>query len=152
MLPENQEQLSGILRNTNAATAELADAARSWSGRMAELQITLREASEALDQFEQVTESTDRILSEEGEAIAKDLRSTLKSASGAAKALEDTLNRRSRRCARSTIARCPRRTRRCATAATSRKAQPDGAAGGQGGHRIRCPRPSCPTTNLRAQA
>ena len=62
-----------------------AAAAPQLERTMAELQVTLREASEALDQFEQVTASTDRILNQEGEAIAKDLRSTLKSASGAAK-------------------------------------------------------------------
>ena len=88
----NQEEISQILANTNAASAGFAAAAPQLERTMAELQVTLREASEALDQFEQVTASTDRILNQEGEAIAKDLRSTLKSASGAAKALEDTLN------------------------------------------------------------
>ena len=88
----NQEEISQILANTNAASAGFAAAAPQLERTMAELQVTLREASEALDQFEQVTASTDRILNQEGEAIARDLRSTLESASGAAKALEDTLN------------------------------------------------------------
>jgi len=88
----NQEEISQILANTNAASAGFAAAAPQLERTMAELQVTLREASEALDQFEQVTASTDRIINQEGEAIAKDLRSTLKSASGAARALEDTLN------------------------------------------------------------
>ncbi|UYH55156.1 MlaD family protein [Qipengyuania sp. SS22] len=88
----NQEEISQILANTNAASAGFAAAAPQLERTMAELQVTLREASEALDQFEKVTASTDRILNQEGEAIARDLRSTLESASGAAKALEDTLN------------------------------------------------------------
>ena len=88
----NQEEISQILANTNAASAGFAAAAPQLERTMAELQVTLREASEALDQFEQVTASTDRIINQEGEAIARDLRSTLKSASGAARALEDTLN------------------------------------------------------------
>jgi phospholipid/cholesterol/gamma-HCH transport system substrate-binding protein len=58
---------------------------------MLELQVTLREASESLDQFEKVTASTDRILNREGEAIAQQLRATLQSASGAAAALEQTM-------------------------------------------------------------
>ena len=88
----NQEQISQILANANAASAGFADAAPQMERTMAELQVTLREAAEALDQFETVTRSTDRIINQEGEAIARDLRSTLESASGAAKALEDTLN------------------------------------------------------------
>ena len=88
----NQEEISQILANTNAASAGFAAAAPQLERTMAELQVTLREASEALDQFEKVTASTDRILNQEGEAMARDLRSTLESASGAAKALEDTLN------------------------------------------------------------
>ena len=88
---KNQGEISGILANTNRASAAFAEAAPQLERTMAELQVTLREASETLDQFEKVTASTDRILNEEGEAIAKQLRSTLQSASGAAKALEETL-------------------------------------------------------------
>jgi len=87
----NQEQLSGILANANRMTAELANASPQVQRTMAELQVTLREASEALDQFEKVTASTDRILNQEGAAIATQLRQTLTSASGAAEALEQTL-------------------------------------------------------------
>ncbi len=87
----NQEQLAGIMANTNRMTAELANASPQVARTMAELQVTLREASEALDQFEKVTASTDRLLNQEGAAIASQLRATLTSASGAAKALEQTL-------------------------------------------------------------
>ena len=58
---------------------------------MLELQVTLRESSEALDQFEKVTATTDRLLNQEGLAISEQLRDTLNSASGAAAALEQTL-------------------------------------------------------------
>lgn len=87
----NQEQLAGIMANTNRMTAELANASPQVARTMAELQVTLREASETLDQFEKVTASTDRILNQEGQAIASQLRQTLTSASGAAEALERTL-------------------------------------------------------------
>lgn len=87
----NQDEISSILANTNRATAGFAEAAPQLERTLAELQVTLREASEALDQFEKVTASTDRLLNEEGGEIAKQLRSTLQSASGAAQALEQTL-------------------------------------------------------------
>ena len=87
----NQGEIAGILANTNQMTASLAEAAPQIERTMAELQVTLREASEALDQFEKVTASTDRILNKEGEALADQLRLTLKSAGGAAEELEKTL-------------------------------------------------------------
>ena len=59
---------------------------------MAELQVTLREASEALDQFEKVTASTDRLLNQEGQNLAAQMRETLNSAESAAKSLSATLD------------------------------------------------------------
>lgn len=87
----NQEELSGILANTNRMSSNLANASPQIERTMLELQVTLREASETLDQFEKVTASTDRLLNQEGADIARQLRSTLTSASGAAAALEQTL-------------------------------------------------------------
>lgn len=87
----NQEQLSGILANANRMSADLANATPQVERTMAELQVTLREASETLDQFEKVTASTDRLLNQEGAQLADQLRKTLNSASGAASALEKTL-------------------------------------------------------------
>lgn len=88
---ENQENISGILANTNRASASLANAAPQLEGTMAELQITLREASEALDAFEKVTLSTDKLLNQEGAALSDELRKTLKSANAAALSLSQTL-------------------------------------------------------------
>ncbi|WP_375289572.1 MlaD family protein [Qipengyuania sp.] len=87
----NQEELSGILANTNRISENLANASPQVERTMAELQVTLREASEALDQFEKVTASTDRLLNDQGAEIADQLRATLKSASGAAESLNQTL-------------------------------------------------------------
>ena len=91
MSPENQEQLSGILRNTNAITAEVADASPQLEGALAEMQITLREASEALDAFEQATNSTNDLLNREGESLADELRNTLRTANETAETLNQTL-------------------------------------------------------------
>ncbi len=91
MGPENREQMSGILENTNRLTNELARAAPRIDGTLAELQNTLAEAGEALDAFEQVTRSTDQLLNQEGAKLATDLRGTLNSANRAAAALAQTL-------------------------------------------------------------
>ncbi|BDI60386.1 MlaD family protein [Qipengyuania nanhaisediminis] len=89
--PENQQQITAILENSNRLTAELAQAAPRLEGTFAELETALREAGEALDAFEQATATTDRLLNEEGPALAAELRGTLSSANDAAAALAATL-------------------------------------------------------------
>lgn len=89
--PENQEQLAGILENSNRLTSELADAAPRLEGTFAELEVALREAGEALDAFEKATATTDQLLNQEGPALAAELRGTLSSANDAAAALARTL-------------------------------------------------------------
>jgi len=88
---ENQEQLSGILSNTNRISADLARATPQLQATMGELETTLREAGEALDAFEKATQSTDALINQEGAQLAAQLRETLNSASGAAQALDQTL-------------------------------------------------------------
>jgi phospholipid/cholesterol/gamma-HCH transport system substrate-binding protein len=89
--PENQEQLAGILENSNRLTRELADAAPRLEGTFAELEVALKEAGEALDAFEKATQSTDRLINQEGPLLAEELRGTLRSANDAAAALAATL-------------------------------------------------------------
>lgn len=89
--PENQEQLTGILRNSNRLTAELAEAAPRLEGTFSELEVALKEAGEALDAFEKATATTDKLLNEEGPALAAELRGTLNSANKAAASLAATL-------------------------------------------------------------
>ena len=84
---QNQGEIAGILANTNQMTADLAQAAPQFEATMEELQITLREASEALDEFENVTASTDRLLNQEGAQLAQQLRVTLKQAGDASEEL-----------------------------------------------------------------
>ena len=88
---DNQRQLAGILRNTNQISAEVADASPQLQGALAEMQITLREASEALDAFEKTTESTNELINREGESIADELRKTLSKANQTAETLNQTL-------------------------------------------------------------
>lgn len=89
---ENQANFSGILANTNRVSESLANAAPQIEGTLTELETTLREAGEALDAFEQATRSTDKLINEEGAALAVELRGTLKSANAAALSLSQTLD------------------------------------------------------------
>ena len=88
---ENQDQIAAILRNTNRLSANLAEATPQVQATMAELENTLKEAGEALDAFERVTDSTDRLMNQEGAQLAQQLRSTLVSANDAAASLSATL-------------------------------------------------------------
>ena len=87
----NQGEIAGILNNTNEISRGLAEASPQIQGTLAELQLTLREASGALNAFEAVTRSTDNLLNKEGASVAVELRKTLASANDAAAALSSTL-------------------------------------------------------------
>ena len=89
--PENREELAGILANSNRLTRELADAAPALEGTMQELEVTIREAGEALDAFEKVTLTTDALLNQEGPQLAQELSKTLASANEAATSLSAML-------------------------------------------------------------
>ncbi len=88
---DNQSQIAGILSNTNTITRQFADTAPQVERTLAELQVTLRQSSEALDAFEKVMASTDQLLNSDGQALAVQLRTTLGSANDAAKSLSATL-------------------------------------------------------------
>jgi phospholipid/cholesterol/gamma-HCH transport system substrate-binding protein len=92
MSDKNQASIAGILDNTNKMTADLAQATPQVERTLAELQVTLREASESLDQFQKVMGSADNLLNNEGQSLAAQLRTTLKSASAAADSLSTTLD------------------------------------------------------------
>jgi phospholipid/cholesterol/gamma-HCH transport system substrate-binding protein len=88
----NQASIAGILDNTNKMTADMAQATPQIERTLAELQVTLREASGALNQFQKVMGSADNLLNNEGQSLAAQMRTTLKSASAAADALAATAN------------------------------------------------------------
>ncbi len=87
----NQNQISGILRNTNAMTENLAAASPQLQSTLTELEVTLVEAGQALDAFEKVMGSTDQLVNNEGQSLASELRGTLASANTAAASLSATL-------------------------------------------------------------
>jgi phospholipid/cholesterol/gamma-HCH transport system substrate-binding protein len=89
--PENQEEISGILRNTNRLTGGLADATPALVSNLEEFQTTLTEFNQTLDAVEQLTLTTDKLVKEEGKPLAAELRATLRSANAAAASLAATL-------------------------------------------------------------
>ena len=88
---DNQKSIRGILANTDRMTASLADTSPQVKATLAELQLTLRQATATLAKFEGVAGKADQMLGENGNALADELRRTLASARGAAEALEATL-------------------------------------------------------------
>lgn len=88
---ENRKSISGILANTDRMTADLADATPQLRATLAELQTTLKQAGVTLASFEKVAGSADRMLNEDGDSLANDLRATLRSAQLAADELSVTL-------------------------------------------------------------
>lgn len=89
---KNQKAIEGILANTDRMTANLADASPQVERTMAELQVTLRQASTTLAAFEQTANKANGFLDNQGEPLARQLRQTLVSAQKAADSLNATLS------------------------------------------------------------
>ncbi|MET4133490.1 phospholipid/cholesterol/gamma-HCH transport system substrate-binding protein [Porphyrobacter sp. MBR-155] len=89
--PENQEQISGILRNSNRLTEDLANATPALVANLEGFQTTLAEFNQALDAVEQLTLTTDALVKKEGSPLAEELRGTLNAANQALTSLAATL-------------------------------------------------------------
>lgn len=89
--PENQQEISGIIRNTNRLTGGLADATPALTANLEEFQNTLPKFNKALDAVEKLTLTTDELVNKEGSPLAEELRGTLSSANDALAALAATL-------------------------------------------------------------
>ncbi|GAA4778764.1 MlaD family protein [Novosphingobium ginsenosidimutans] len=88
---KNLKAIDNIVANTERMTGGLADASPQVTKTLTELQATLKQASTTLTEFEKVANNANQFLGGDGQALARDLRSTLKSANNAAKELEATL-------------------------------------------------------------
>ena len=88
---ENQASISGILENTNRMSAQMADMGPEFRAALVELKGTLAQSTETLDAFEGTLRSTDSLLNNEGQSLARELRTTMQAAQQAATALEATL-------------------------------------------------------------
>jgi phospholipid/cholesterol/gamma-HCH transport system substrate-binding protein len=89
--PENQEEIAGILRNSNRLTGGLADATPELTANLKQFQETMQEFNQTLDAVEKVALSTDNLINKEGSPLAEELRGTLKSANAALASLSATL-------------------------------------------------------------
>jgi phospholipid/cholesterol/gamma-HCH transport system substrate-binding protein len=89
--PDNQEELAGILRNSNRLTGGLADATPELTANLKEFRATMQEFNQTLDAAEKLALTTDTLVTREGEPLARELRETLKSANAALASLSATL-------------------------------------------------------------
>jgi hypothetical protein len=89
--PENQEEIAGIMRNTNRLTGGLADATPALVANLEEFQTTLTEFNQTLDAVEKLTLTTEELVKKEGSPLAEELRGTLASANQALASLAATL-------------------------------------------------------------
>jgi phospholipid/cholesterol/gamma-HCH transport system substrate-binding protein len=89
---ENQRSITHILANTDRMTAHLADASPQVERTLAELQVTLRQASLTLAAFEKTANSANGLLEGEGKPLAAQLRQTLAAAQKAAETLNATVS------------------------------------------------------------
>jgi phospholipid/cholesterol/gamma-HCH transport system substrate-binding protein len=89
--PENQQELAGILKNSNRLTGGLADATPELTQNLKDFRVTIAEFNQTLDAVEKVALSTDQLVNKEGSPLAEELRGTLKSANAALASLAATL-------------------------------------------------------------
>ena len=89
--PENQAEISGILKNTNRLSGGLADATPQLAANLDTFQTTLTEFNQTLDAVEKLAASTDNLVTQDGKPLAAELRNTLRSANAAAASLAATL-------------------------------------------------------------
>lgn len=88
---KNQKSIEGILANTDKITADVARASPRIDATMAELQATLAQARESLAAFEQVAGRADKLLADDGNSLAAQMRQTMASIQKAADAMQGTL-------------------------------------------------------------
>jgi phospholipid/cholesterol/gamma-HCH transport system substrate-binding protein len=89
--PENQQELAGILKNSNRLTGGLADATPELTANLKEFRVTMQEFNQTLDAYEKLAATTDGLVKQEGEPLAKELRETLRSTNTALASLSATL-------------------------------------------------------------
>ena len=89
---KNQKSITNILANTDRISGALAQTSPQIERTMAELQVTLRQATTTLAAFEQTANSANGLLNNEGQPLARQLRETLTAAQNAADKLSATLD------------------------------------------------------------
>ncbi|MEH6715612.1 MlaD family protein [Parasphingorhabdus flavimaris] len=88
---DNQKSISGILANTDKLTGTLARQAPGLEALMEESRIAIRNAGQTAEKLGLVADNTNAFLTDNGEPVAKNLATTLDSASKSLLALEGVL-------------------------------------------------------------
>ena len=88
---DNQKSISGILANTDKLTGSLAQQAPGLEALMEESRIAIRNAGQTVEKLGLVADNTNAFLTNNGEPVAKNLATTLDSASKSLLALEGVL-------------------------------------------------------------
>ncbi|ASK88335.1 MlaD family protein [Sphingorhabdus sp. SMR4y] len=88
---ENQKSITGILANTDKLTGSLAKQAPGLEALMEESRIAIRNAGQTAEKLGLVADNTNAFLTNNGEPVAKNLATTLDSASRSLLALEGVL-------------------------------------------------------------
>jgi len=88
---ENRRSITGILRNTDKMTKDLSAATPQVRDTLAELQVTLNQATKTLVAFEGVAGKADNLLGDQGNSLAEQLRKTLGAAQKSMETLDQTL-------------------------------------------------------------
>ena len=88
---DNQKSISGILANTDKLTGSLAQQAPGLEALMEESRIAIRNAGQTAEKLGLVADNTNAFLTNNGEPVAKNLATTLDSASKSLLALEGVL-------------------------------------------------------------
>ncbi len=84
----NQESIAGILANAEEASRALAERSPEIAATLAEARVAIRQAGQAAEQFSALANSTDRLLTQEGQPLIRDLRSTIRQAEQSIQAVE----------------------------------------------------------------
>lgn len=89
---KNQLSIQHILANTDRMSGQFADASPQVKATLAELQVTLRQATLSLASFERTSDSANAVLGNDGKALAKQLHDTISSAKSAADSLQSAMS------------------------------------------------------------
>jgi phospholipid/cholesterol/gamma-HCH transport system substrate-binding protein len=89
---DNQESITGILKNTNRLTKALADRGPEIAATLAETRVTLQKAGVAAEQIGQLAQTTNGVVAEDVKPAIQNLNSTISSARHSMETLDATLS------------------------------------------------------------
>ncbi|MBC7986658.1 MAG: MCE family protein [Sphingomonadaceae bacterium] len=84
----NQASIAGILENTEVLTREISARSPEIAATLAEMRVAIQRAGAATEEIGELADTTDRLLTADGQALMRDLRSAVASAETSM----DTLN------------------------------------------------------------